>query len=444
MESILSEAIMWRIYDAYLNSEGVCIDSRRVEPGMLFWALPGGRTHGDRFVADALDRGASFCVTSDPRWKGHPQCEVVEDPLAALQQLARHHRRRMNVPVVAVSGSNGKTTTKELAAAVLARRYRVLVSPGNYNNHIGLPLSLLQRRPLDPQLVIVELGVNHVGEMEQLLGIAEPTHGVLTNVGRDHMGEFGGLEGILQAYKPFVEYFRRHHLPLFWNADDELTGRLIGGDPLPDQKRISLLDAEADVVGRVLQEVPSLVVRFEKSLLPTAFTVRSPLFGRHHAYNIAMAVLLGQFFHVAVVDIQKAVEDTQPADNRGQILRTSRANTVILDAYNANPDSMRLTLDAFARWPRPRAVILADMEELGSFADAEHRRIVQQLRNGPWDRVFLVGPHFQAAASSESRFAVFPSTDELKEHLQRHPIEGMHVLLKGSRKHRLETLLDVL
>ncbi len=434
-----------RIYDAYATSAGVCIDTRQLMPGMVFWALKGSHTDGDRYVEEALAKGAAFCVTSDARWKGHPQCEVVKDTLAVLQQLARYRRRQLKVPVIAISGSNGKTTTKALVAAILSRRYRVMASPGNYNNHIGLPLSLLQMRPRNPQVIVVELGINHVGEIEQLLGIAEPTHGILTNIGRDHMGEFGGIEQILKAYQPFIHYFRHRGLDLFWNAEDELSRKAMVGEKKPTDKTISLEDPEADLWGRLIQEVPSLVVRYEKSPLSQSFSVRSPLFGRHHAYNISMAALTGILFHVAIADIQKAIQDTFPVENRGQVIRTHRANTLILDAYNANPDSMRLSLESFVRWPgRAKAVILADMEELGPFAESEHRQIVEWLQQHAWEQVVVVGPHFKRVAPTSPPFLAFETTSSLKEWLCRHPLEGLHILLKGSRKHRLEDLVDIL
>ncbi len=443
MPDMIEEGPLWRIYDAYLHSEGVTIDSRALLPGQLFWALQ-GRRHGNEFVADALERGAVFCVTSDPRWLDHPQCAVVSDTLQALQQLAAYHRRQWNFPVVAITGSNGKTTTKELLAAVLGRRYRVLVAPGNYNNHIGLPLSILQRPGIRPQVAILELGINHTDEMEPLLHIARPTHGVLTNIGRDHMGEFGGVDGIRRAYAPFIGYFRRHRLPLWWNWDDASSHQLMQGEKKPEELTISLRDEGADLVARVQQEIPSLVLSIEKSALPTQFVVRSPLFGEHHAYNIAMAVLGGLFFHVAPVDIQEAIERTEPADNRGRIVHTDRANVVIMDAYNANPDSMAHALRAFEQWPGRRVLILGDMEELGKYAPEEHRKVVQQIERGHWEKVFLVGKHFKDHCCYHPCWHAFATTEELKAYLREHPLGDVRILLKGSRAQRLEEVMEVL
>ncbi len=443
MELISDADFLWRIYDAYIHSEGIAIDTRSLRPGQIFWALQ-GRRHGNEFVADALEKGAAFCVTSDPRWEGHPQCAVVSDTLHALHQLAAHHRRQWHFPVIAITGSNGKTTTKELLAAVLCRRYRVLVSPGNYNNHIGLPLSILQRRPDQPQIAILELGINHTDEMPPLLDIARPTHGILTNIGRDHMGEFGGIEGIHQAYAPFIHYFRHRRWPLLWNWDDPASHQLMNGEKKPQERTISLYDPAADLLARIQQEIPTLVIHIEKSPLPTRFNVRSHLFGKHHAYNIAMATLGGIVFHIAPVDIQQAIEQAEPADNRGRIVQTARGNAVIMDAYNANPDSMAYALHAFAQWPGRRIVILGDMEELGPYAPDEHQKIIYQLEDGHWESVFLVGKHFQRLCCHHPRWQAFSSTAELKEHLRRHPIHDAHILLKGSRAQQLETLIDVL
>ena len=398
-------------------------DSRAIEPGSLFFALRGGNFDGNRFAADALDKGAAFAVVDDPRIALDERYLVVADSLLALQHLASHHRRALGIPVLAITGTNGKTTTKELVARVLAGKYRVSVTRGNLNNHIGVPLTLLAMGR-DTQFGVVEMGASAGGEISTLCGIAAPDFGIITNVGRAHLEGFGGFEGVKRAKGELYDYLAGHGGTAFVAMDDdELSAMAAGREGMK-------------VVPYTREDAEGIV---------------NPLAGDYNLGNIAAAAAIGRHFGISREEAARAVESYRPVNNRSQVVETAR-NTVVLDCYNANPSSMRAAIADFAVKPSVMAktVILGDMMELGLYAAAEHEAVISQLEEAGMNDVYLVGRYFSHAVRdypsmpSEMQVRTFADTSELGEYLSASPLAGRRILVKGSRSVGLEKIAGLL
>lgn len=427
-----------RLYQLFQAHPLVTIDSRNVPPASLFFALRGERFDGNDFALNALEKGAAYAVVDRPEVAERDErCLLVDDALLALQQLARRHRRQFDVPVLAIAGSNGKTTTKELISAVLGSHYPLHYTKGNFNNHIGLPLTLLAM-PLEIEVAVIELGANSLGETDALCRIAEPTHGLLTNVGKDHLEGFGSEEGVRRANAELYRYLAARDGVAFVNTDEPFLEELAA----PVRKKLPYCQSahperEAHpYTVRLIATQPFVTAAFVDEA-GAYQTIRSQLIGRYNFNNLLTAVVVGKYFKVPGDKIRQAIEAYRPGNNRSQLLQRG-SNTIILDAYNANPSSMEGAIEYFAELRADRKVaILGHMLELGEYAAAEHERIARMACSRRFDQVVLVGELFREIAG-ELGVRHFPDARQLKDWLEGQAFEHTHFLLKGSRGIRLE------
>jgi UDP-N-acetylmuramoyl-tripeptide--D-alanyl-D-alanine ligase len=426
-----------QLHEAFLRCTGVCTDTRALAPGSLFVALRGPSFNANAFAAQALAGGCRHALVDDPAVAKDDRYLLVPDALKALQQLALHHRRRFAIPVVAITGTNGKTTTKELVHAVLAADRPTLATNGNLNNHIGVPLTLL-RLTAEHRIAIIEMGANHVGDIAELMALAEPTHGLITNIGRAHLEGFGSYEGVVKAKTELFDFLRGRGGTLFVHANDPLL--MTKSEGLARVTYGSIPDC--DTRG---QAIPG-----DSPFLELVFTgregsekrVRTRLIGGYNAPNALAAVCIGQHFGVPDGMIAHALADYTPANNRSQFTDTGR-NQLVLDAYNANPSSMKEALENFVALPgaRPKLAILGVMKELGADSHEEHEAVVALVRRLGLDAVY-VGPEFtELAASGDTAYA---DVNAALDAFRRSPIEGRLILVKGSRGTRLEALVPAL
>ncbi|UOQ53576.1 UDP-N-acetylmuramoyl-tripeptide--D-alanyl-D-alanine ligase [Hymenobacter cellulosivorans] len=423
------------LYARFTQCAAVSTDSRQDQTNTLFFALNGPSFRGRDFAAQALEKGARYAVvddealaTSDPA-----RYTYAPDPLLALQQLARHHRRQLAIPVIGITGSNGKTTTKELLHAVLSRRYAVQYTRGNLNNHIGVPLTLLSITR-QHEVAIVEMGANHQGEIDLLSRLAEPTHGLITNIGKAHLEGFGGVEGIAKGKSELFRFLAATGGTAFVNTADPRLPGLAAVVP----ERVTYPTAGDTYPAELLEAAPQVVLR-----LYDGTRVEAQITGGYNFLNLAAAAAVGAHFQVPTTDIAAALASYAPTNNRSQLVRTAR-NEVVLDAYNANPSSMAAALTSFATRPATgeKVVILGDMFELGSESEAEHRALGELLAAQSFATVLLVGSDMQHAAL-RPEFRHFPTKQEAAAWLTEHPLSGQQILIKGSRGMGLETLLPL-
>lgn len=429
------------LYQLFLASGKVSTDSRKIEPGSLFFALRGDKFDGNQYAKTALEQGAAFAIVDDPGLSNVERCILVDDVLQTLQELARYHRRQLHIPIIAITGSNGKTTTKELIAAVLGSQYPMHYTEGNLNNHIGVPLTLLK---LDPRIevAVIEMGANHQGEIDQLCRIAEPTHGLITNIGKAHLEGFGGVEGVKKGKSELYRYLAETGGLAFVNNDEAFLHEL--SDPV--KKRIFYELSENPAPNhkpyevKLLQLQPFIRVAFldENEQLIEA---GSKLMGNHNFQNIKTAVTLGKYFKVPGAKIRAAIEGYNPNMNRSQILPWG-SNSILLDAYNANPSSMEATLRTFAENDAAhKVVILGDMFELGEEAAREHQRIAQLAIELGFQQVILAGQNFASSAQTLG-CSHFVDAVALKRWFQSQNWENTAFLIKGSRGMALEKILE--
>ena len=432
------------LYSEYLAADGrVSTDSRQPQPGTLFFALNGPSFRGAAFAAQALAAGARHAVVDDAGLAATDPARYTfaPDPLAALQGLARHHRQQFAIPVLAVTGSNGKTTTKELLTAVLARQFRVLATVGNLNNHIGVPLTLLRLRAGEHELAVVEMGANHRGEIAGYCEYAQPTHGLITNIGLAHLEGFGGPEGVALGKGELFDYLARTSGTAFVNTLDPRLPGLAAAVPT----RRTYPGPADDYPTTLLAADPALALRLGLS----GPDVAVQLTGDYNFPNLAAAAAVGQYFGVAPDDIAAALAGYNPQNNRSQLVRTARGNELVLDAYNANPSSMAAALRSFAHRPGASAskvVILGDMFELGEVSGTEHLTLGELVNSLDFGTVVLVGPEMARAwrCCSPDIAHHFPTKEAAAAWLAGQPVISQQVLLKGSRGMGLETLVPLL
>lgn len=415
---------MEKLYQHFINSTGVTTDSRKIEVGALFFALHGATFDGNDYAVQALEQGASAAVIDRKDiLQANPQYAerllLVDDTLQALQALAQEHRRRLAIPIIAIAGSNGKTTTKELVSRVLAEKFEVSTTKGNLNNHIGVPLTLLSMTA-DTEFGVVEMGASAQGEIALLCSIAEPNYGILTNIGLSHLEGFGGVEGIRKGKGELFDHL------------DKNGGR-------------AFVPQEDGVLCEMAASREDLAVEYYSRSIGEGF--RSNLTGDYNRYNIAAAVEVGRYFGVADERIAEAILSFQPDNNRSQAVKTER-NRLVVDCYNANPSSMEVALDNIATMEAEHKVlILGDMLELGEWSEEAHKTILRKA-DGIAERIILVGNEFAKAynASEElhSDYALYPTTVEALVALENNPISNSLILLKGSRGMALEKLIPIL
>ncbi len=422
------------LYNIYLQYPSVQTDSRKVKKGDIFFALKGENFDGNQYAASAVAAGATYAVVDDPVYATDESFILVDDVLNALQQLARHHRVQLDIPVLAITGSNGKTTTKELVVAVLSGKYKTYATIGNLNNHIGVPLTLLQIRP-DAEIAVVEMGANHIGEIASYCTIARPDYGLITNCGKAHLEGFGSIEGVMKAKGELYDYIRQTQGTVFRNADLpylETMARQINS-------QVTYGTANAQIIGKPLTDSIFTKVAVLSSGMET--TITTQLVGGYNVPNVLAAVAAGHYFNIPVDTIKSAIEQYLPSNSRSQWLETEH-NKIILDAYNANPSSMKLALENFAtieadnKW-----VLLGAMKEMGNESIQEHQALVDLLQVLGFKNVILTGREF---SSAQHPYSWFENAEEVREHLKTHPIRLAAILIKGSRGAKMETVLDVL
>jgi UDP-N-acetylmuramoyl-tripeptide--D-alanyl-D-alanine ligase len=430
-----------QLYTLYKQSPLVCTDTRKISEGCLFFALKGPNFNANAFAAEALNKGAAYAIIDDATYKVNDRCILVDDVLKALQDLARHHRLQLNIPVIAIVGSNGKTTTKELITSVLAQQFNVLATPGNFNNHIGLPLTLLMLKQ-EHEVAVIEMGANHIGENAELCEIACPSLGLITNNGKDHLEGFGSIEGVAQSNSELYYYLLKNNGTAFVNANDEWLMRM--ASRLTDKITYAANDDEknaaADCTGIAEALRPEIIFSFTPSSLSTP--IKSSLSGDYNFDNIMAAVAIGSHLGVSDENIKKGIELYEPKNNRSQVIRKAN-NTIYLDAYNANPSSMEASLKNFAAMPFGNKVaIIGDMFEMGSYAAQEHANMIAICQKLSLDEVWLIGEEF--ARQEAPGMKQFRSMEEAIAQIKSHPFEGKNIFMKGSRGMKLETLLEVI
>ena len=429
------------IYSVYKQHALICHDSRKIEKGCIYWAINGERFDGNTFAKEAFEKGASYAVVDNPVYKINDKCLLVEDSLKALQNLAAHHRRSLKIPVIAIAGSNGKTTTKELIALVLSKKYKTFSTPGNFNNHIGLPLSILQITP-GYGVAVIELGANHLGENAFLCEICQPDCGVITNIGKDHLEGFGGMDGVEKANLELFDYLKAHDGMGFVNVDDPRILKNMGDlwpfyYGLHQEEEANILEMSAEVISRF----PLLEVELFDNVINNKTSIKSHLFGAFHTYNILAAASAGKYFGVAMEDIKEAIESYIPANNRSQLIHKD-GNVFIMDAYNANPSSMQGGVEDFTDYPVERKVlILGDMFELGEESDKEHKAIFEMIDKSAFDAVVLVGKEF-GKLYKEDGTIFLEDTEKAKQWFKANIWKNTVFYLKGSRGMKLETIVE--
>ncbi len=424
------------LYSLFLQHPEISTDSRQIPDGALFFGLKGDHFDGNEFAGTALEKGASFAIIDDSRYRIDNRCILVESVLSSLQQLANHHRNQFRIPVLAITGTNGKTTTKELIHAILSKKYQTLATTGNLNNHIGVPLTLLKLKS-ETEITIVEMGANHAGEIDLLCRIAEPTHGIITNIGKAHLEGFGGFEGVVQTKTELYRFLKSRQGIVFVNNDNPLLVKYSKGMKVIHYET----GKTASTDKQNHPEDPYL--KMEIKIDEQEITLSTKLFGQFNAENILAAACIGHFFGVEPGKIKEAIETYQPQNNRSQVLQT-KSNLLILDMYNANPSSMEPALRNFSVSTHVRKVlILGDMLELGSECDKEHLDLLELIEKLGFTEVCLVGPVF-TRLNTKREWLCFQDSELARMWLDHHRINDAVILLKGSRGIKLEMLVDLL
>lgn len=425
-----------KIYSVISSGGKVVIDSRLVQPGDVFFALRGETVDGNLFASDALAKGAALAVIDDPSQMIGGRTVVVSDSLKCLQHVAKHHRRVLGIPVLAITGSNGKTTTKELLSAVLSKKFSVTYTKGNLNNHIGVPLTILSFDS-STEFGVVEMGANHKHEIGLLAEIAEPNFGIITNIGKAHLEGFGSVEGIMEGKGELYDFLNQHCGVAFYCADSHSLASMVG----TRSTMKTLAYSKSSLQAALLK--PTAVSPYLRVDVDGIGIVSTHLFGGYNLENILAAIAVGRYFGIVDEQIREAIEGYVPGNNRSQIANTER-NVVLLDCYNANPSSMRSALMSVSEIDHSSKVaILGDMFELGNYSLDEHREVVELVQKCGFQNIILVGPMFALASESLS-LPKFNSYRELAKHLTENPVSNSFVLVKGSRGMQLEKIFDTL
>jgi UDP-N-acetylmuramoyl-tripeptide--D-alanyl-D-alanine ligase len=439
------------IYQIFKAHSIVTTDSRNITEGCLFFALKGETFDGNAFAEKALAQGAAFAVIDNPIYKTNDRLILVDDVLTTLQHLATHHRRQFDIPIIAIAGSNGKTTTKELVAAVMNSHYNTHFTKGNFNNHIGVPLTLFNLNA-DHEAAIIEIGANHQGETHDLCVILEPTHGVVTNMGKDHLEGFGGIEGVKKGNSEIYRWMAKHRGTVFVNEDE-----LFLNEWLPKEGLHKIYYHKSDTLS---MDTPQYQARLDRAAPLLAFSfldengavlhVNTQIVGDYNFANISTALTIGKYFKVPAHKISKAISEYVPSMNRSQLLKHGDA-TIILDAYNANPSSLALALKNLAQMPQKKKIaIIGDMFEMGNESDAEHKDIYELAKFLNFNTLVTVGYAFAKAANHTDGASrnnregyVFNTNQEAKEWFQNQKFDAdTCILIKGSRSMKLEKVIS--
>lgn len=426
------------LYQKFLLNPTVCTDTRKIEPGCIFFALKGPNFNGNAFALQALEKGAAYCVIDETQPENNNNFILVDDALNTLQQLANYHRKQLHIPVIAIVGSNGKTTTKELLNAVLATSFNVLATPGNFNNHIGLPLTLLQLTK-QHQFAIIEMGANHIGENELLCNIAEPNMGIVTNNGMDHLEGFGDIEGVAKSNSELYYYLYKNNGIAFVNANDEWLMRMSKSitNRITYAANTDFRNENATYACKAINLQPNISFNlFDGSQITSALS------GDYNFDNMMVAVAIAKHLGIDDVKIAEGINRYVPKNNRSQWINTA-TNLVFMDAYNANPSSMEAALKNFAQLKHQhKLIIMGDMFEMGKYAAQEHQRMIDLCRSLNFEQVIAVGDFFKA--TDAGNYITFNTTAQVLDYLKANPVLQKAIFIKGSRGMKLEVLLEAI
>ncbi len=430
------------LYSFYLKAgQKICTDTRKLEPGSVFFALKGGNFNANEFAQKAIDAGCSLAVVDEEKHVTNDKIVLTANVLKALQALATHHRRQFKIPFLAITGSNGKTTNKELINAVLSKKYNTLATAGNLNNHIGVPLTLLNLKQ-EHEFAIIEMGANHQNEIDELCHIAEPDFGLITNIGKAHMEGFGGVEGIKKGKSELYRYIKTKNGKVFVNGDDDVLYELA----FNNDKITYGCKKLYDVIGKDCTTAETVSMKFTTRYGEKDFNklplINTRIVGAYNFINCLAASCVGNYFKVEDDDIKTALENYLPNMNRSQLVKTGR-NTILLDAYNANPNSMFAAIENFANYKaEKKLLLLGDMFELGEYSLEEHQKIVTLLQEKKLKDVVLVGEEFYKLNADQ--FKKFKTTQECLTYLKDLHVSENTVLIKGSRGMKMEILQEAL
>ncbi|MBK7098667.1 MAG: UDP-N-acetylmuramoyl-tripeptide--D-alanyl-D-alanine ligase [Sphingobacteriales bacterium] len=420
------------LYKLYLQFPSVQTDTRKLKRGDLFFALKGPNFNGNAFAQKAIEAGAKCAIIDEKEYEVPNKTFLVKDVLKALQQLARHHRRQLNIPFLAITGSNGKTTTKELIHAVLSTSFKVYTTEGNLNNHIGVPLTILKIKP-DAEIAVIEMGANHLKEIESYCKIADPTHGIITNCGKAHLVGFGSLEGVKKAKGELFDYLRQRRdgtAFVMWDYDylQEMSKGIYN--------IIKYGTSDADINGRILASDPFLKLSINDHAHHT--DINTQLVGGYNLPNVLAAIAVGREMKIGLPKIKQAIENYHPSNSRSQLMQKG-SKKIILDAYNANPSSMKAAIENFANMEAYKKVLmLGAMAEMGADSELEHQSLIDFLKKYNWQEVVLVGKAF---SPFKSEFRYFENSEEAKEWFSKQQYDNTTILVKGSRSTQMEKVI---
>ena len=425
------------LHKIFLKNSVITIDSRKTEKDAIFFAINGENFDGNKFAKDAIDNGCAYVIVDNPEVVDGSKYILVEDTLKTLQELAAYHRKQLNIPIIAITGTNGKTTTKELIASVLSKKYKVSFTQGNYNNHIGVPLTLLSMNE-DTQIGVVEMGANHMNEIKQLCEIASPDYGLITNIGKAHIEGFGSFENIIEAKKELYDYIKLVRGKVFFNKQNIVLSKLVADIKLDT---IAFGDESFIVNGQVLPS--NQFVKLSVNIEGETNEIETYLIGNYNLENILASASIGNYFNIDNHDIISAIEEYIPKNNRSQFLKTDK-NNLILDAYNANPTSVEAALENFIALDlQNKCVILGDMLELGEESENEHRIIVDFANNQNFETIILVG-NIYSSLQVPDNILQFEEVGELKKWISKNNLHNANILIKGSRGIQLEKIVELL
>ncbi|MGB0891412.1 MAG: UDP-N-acetylmuramoyl-tripeptide--D-alanyl-D-alanine ligase [Flavobacteriaceae bacterium] len=412
------------IHSLYSKHFLIDTDTRRIRENSIFFSLKGENFNGNKFAKKALDLGAKYAIIDEKEYNTHPNFILVDNVLETLQNLAKYHRNLLKTTIIGLTGSNGKTTTKELINAILSKKYNTVATKGNLNNHIGVPLTLLSMTP-ETEIGIVEMGANHQKEIAFLCSICEPDFGYITNFGKAHLEGFGGIDGVIKGKSELYTYLEKNNKTAFINTKDNIqVEKTEKTNTITFNKNLSFLEVN-----------PFVKLSFN------SLHVQSNLIGEYNYTNIAIACTIGNYFKVSDLEIKEAIEKYVPNNNRSQIIKKP-SNEIILDAYNANPSSMIAALDNFSSInEKNKTVILGDMFELGTTSFKEHQHIVERVEKLDFNNSFFVGEYFH---QTKTKNKLFKTYEDLLIYLKNNPLKNQSILIKGSRGMRLERLLDII
>jgi UDP-N-acetylmuramoyl-tripeptide--D-alanyl-D-alanine ligase len=429
------------LYEIFLEHPEITTDSRNCPAGSIFFALKGENFNANEFAATALENGCSYAIIDEAKYAVDQRYIVVKDVLLTLQELATQHRQQLGTKIIGITGTNGKTTTKELIASVLKEKYKIHYTQGNLNNHIGVPLTLLKLKP-EHQLAIVEMGANHQGEIKLLCEIARPDFGIITNVGKAHLEGFGSFEGVMKTKAELYDYISANGLGIFINDDNDYLKKMaIKSNVNPDKQIAYAMKLHPDlsmVTGKVISSDPFLTMECQTG---NTFQVTTHLIGTYNAENVLAAATIGHFFGMKNTQIKQGIENYEPQNNRSQLI-VSAKNKLIVDAYNANPTSMQAAIQNFAAMQvDTKTAILGEMLELGSQSADEHQAIINLLKEKSFTNVLLVGKAFQNCTTD---YNAFETVEKLIAYISENNIDNQTILIKGSRGIHLEKIISLL